>query len=76
MLHTDGIALQGYCPQYKCFLMNYDPSKIKSGQAIAEMVETAYPAYKTEVKVGASIAQLIDGCSKFPQPAPAAGTER
>lgn len=72
--HTDGIILMGYCSRYKCFLMEYDQSKIKSGQVVADIVEAAYPGYKTEIKEGTTIAQLIDGCTRFPLPA--TGIER
>jgi hypothetical protein len=61
----DGVTLKGYCEQYKCFLINYDPSKVKNGEAIAYAVEAANPSYTTEVKTGTSIAQLINGCTQF-----------
>lgn len=75
LMHTNGITLQGFCTQYNCFLMTYDPSQFKSGDAIATMVETAYPMYKTEIKYGATIARLIDDCNKFPVQT-TTGTER
>ncbi|MCW3102008.1 MAG: hypothetical protein JWO09_448 [Bacteroidetes bacterium] len=61
----EGVTLSGYCEQYKCFLIYYDPSKIKNGEAIAYAVQAANPSYATEVKTGASIAQLTSGCTAF-----------
>lgn len=63
--NIDGVTIIGYCEQHKCFLLNYDTKKIESADQIARSIEALNPRYKTEIKVGTSISQIIDSCTKY-----------
>ncbi|MCW3083063.1 MAG: hypothetical protein JWP12_429 [Bacteroidetes bacterium] len=68
LLHTSGLTVYGYCNAYKCFLLTYDPAVFESGETVAAMLQAAYPEYKTEIKIGVTISQLIDNCTHYPLP--------
>jgi hypothetical protein len=65
-----GVDLLAYCDQIKSFLISYNPKEIGSGEEIARQVESLNPRYKTEIKIGTSISQIIGNCSKFQIPQP------
>ncbi len=68
LTHTSGLTVYGYCDAYKCFLMTYDPAVFESGEAVAAMLGTTYPNFKTEIKIGVTIAQLFNNCTHYPLP--------
>lgn len=63
--NIDGVTIIGYCEQHKCFLLNYDTKKVESADQIARSIEALNPRYKTEIKVGTSIGQIIDSCTRY-----------
>lgn len=60
-----GVNVVAYCDQYKSFLIYFNPKLVETAEDIAREVESLNSRYKTEIKTGTSISQIIDRCSKF-----------
>jgi hypothetical protein len=65
LISIPGVSVVAYCETSKCFLMYYDPKQVESGEEIVKQIETLNPRYKTEIKEGTSISQLINDCKSF-----------
>jgi hypothetical protein len=62
----NGVQLVAYCDDLKIFLLKYNSNLIQSEGVIIAALENAPNNFKTEIKVGSTISQLIQNCTIFP----------